>query len=1195
MRKWFIWFLLPLPVILLFLAAIPVFSVTSSSLGQFNVTPSFVFLNWTNSYSSNITIAINSSFGNITIELLNTTSASGNYSQSNSLTECQAGYKLFVKNATTGSFTSSTSPALNGTNTTDMTLVDSSHLQCSAGRYWIEKFTARNTTWTNETANITVFIDIPISSTNNPSLQAYGNATFSGSLPANATNTTSYHSYYFNTSEIANATSLTINLTGWSSSQDADLFLFDDSGSLKEKSINKNTTESLTYSFLPSTPAMWEIRIYGNSTSTIPYTGYLMFTTLNTTNSSNQQISSIDFGIVNASTSKQVNLTLRNEGNFSLSNVQESKELYYVKRFSDSGNKNFTFLVPEPSIATKVKVALNWTGASNYSFNLYNSNGTLLANSVNKYVYANKTNAMQEEQNETSDIVDATYWTVEVKNNSAITDTYTVNTFVYLNASSWLVSNFSSSGFTFNTTSQNNSVYGVQINLNVSNATLDGSYEGNLKYKDSRGGEIKIPITINVTSPMLVVTNDYPAPATFSVLNSGTYRIDENYGSNLTRTFNFKLNNTGIYDMIVNLTNSPNLTCTSSSCSGDIANFTYSLPDIKISKNNYQTLSLSVSFNSSNRVGTYEGSITINATNETVALSSHPYQTFTLNIKLNLTNRLYLNVSEIIAARGANILQNISTGENVTIKLNVFYINQTTEIITLNTSNFTTAWLQEKNVSGSTGRIPTTGSLSIFNGTNPIYTTSSPKYAINLSIPPNQPGGQYEVHVIATHNRSDSRNFEGEGANITTLIINNTGLYMSTSSSLSSVTVGSDVYYNVSVKNFGPLASSTENVTFSDVGCNSTTITAYDSGPFTCGTPNGNAFTTLGMSGYNNTGCWFRWKVHGDANGTCSGMYVKGGGYGWFNNITGLSITVSSSTTTTTAAAPSLPAPGETAAVAPKHLDITSYPTMVLVTQGSTNSSIVTVKNINTTRGQDVKVIVESINSSWFSTTPALLTGMLPLNSTNFTVTFNVPTNAEVKDYSAKFTAVSNYANTSKTFTLRVLPRPETKAEINATLASLKLNMTGLWKEINQSAQKGVNVTFANTTLLQVKAKIEQAENYIKQGDYFSAKQLFETIKSLTDTARTQLNQAIQENEANKWLKLPGISLPPGTLKYILIAGGIVAAIILAYLFWPVKTEKPTVEKLYIPKEEEKEKEDIVTRLKEKWENLSKQKQKEKK
>jgi len=100
---------------------------------------------------------------------------------------------------------------------------------------------------------------------------------------------------------------------------------------------------------------MWEIRVYGNYTSTIPYNGMIVFTTLNVTNSSDIQVSSIDFGVMNASELKQTEIILRNEGNLTLSNVAESKELYHVNRFSGSNAKNFTFFVPDSSIALQPK------------------------------------------------------------------------------------------------------------------------------------------------------------------------------------------------------------------------------------------------------------------------------------------------------------------------------------------------------------------------------------------------------------------------------------------------------------------------------------------------------------------------------------------------------------------------------------------------------------------------------------------------------------------------------------------------------------------------------------------------------------------------------------------------------------------------------------------------------------------------
>lgn len=389
-----------------FLLAKPSLSIWSTPLLAFNATPNTVYLNWTNGYQANVTITSNgtnilTNTSNITIEIYNTTSSlTWNYSQFNNYPSClNSTNYLIVQNATTygnvsgpmnGSFTN------NNVNLTLIYSTTSSIHPCSPGRYWIGTLTIGNYTNSTEQTYVSVVLDIPISqnSSNNPLSNTTGLGSFGySSMPANATH---YQSYFFNATSsgdayVRNATGVLINLTGWPSSQDVDSFLFDNSGNLKAKSINKNTSEQIIYSYLPSANQMWEIRVYGNTSNTsgITYSGQIVFNTLNMTDASDttQRINLLNFTSafgtsMNSTNMSTINVTLRNEGNINLTNVAESKNLYHVEKFVLSGNQNISIVVPNSTVTSKLKVLLNWTGASNYSFDVYKSDGSLAMSSI---------------------------------------------------------------------------------------------------------------------------------------------------------------------------------------------------------------------------------------------------------------------------------------------------------------------------------------------------------------------------------------------------------------------------------------------------------------------------------------------------------------------------------------------------------------------------------------------------------------------------------------------------------------------------------------------------------------------------------------------------------------------------------------------------------------------------------------------
>ncbi len=1131
---------------------------------KFGALPSILYLNWTNGYiSSNITLMGNFySTENITLEILNSTAFAANYSQTNTQTACgSVNFTLLVQNSTgLGTVIGTINGSSSNTNNTNTTYVFINNFQCSPGRYRIEKLMIRNYTNSTENLNISVFLDVPISSnsTDYPLNLTTGIGSFYGTIQPNET---IYHSYYFNATlaNSTNFTSVTINITASSSLQDIDLFLFDNSGNLKAKSINKTATrEWLTYNYLPSSNQMWEIRLYGkNFTSTIPYTGYIVFSTLNVTDAStNQEISSINFGnIMNVTNVSTANLQLKNGGNVNLTNVLESKELYYIQRFGNIGSQNITFLVPNSTIASKVKVSLNWTGASNYSFNVYKPDGSLALTSMNKFAYANVTNAMQEEYNETSDVGGTNgYWGIDVRNNTNVTnDAYNVTTYVYVNASKWITSNYtnSSSGFTINATGLQNSTYTIQVNLTVQNDTLDGKYEGYLQYQSSSGATIRIPIETTTKTGMLIVNNS---------MGGSTVQVDENIGINVTKVLNVTFNNTGNYSLSITTSDSSgilNLTTANKTIP-----FIYQAPST-VSTGGNGTINITLNLNTANTSdtqGVYDGYISF------ITNGSRPYQNFTLNLRVNLTSLLIVGFSSITPS--ITTTTNASA-ENVTLGLTLTYLNGSGLDNPLGmgapnsstaSSNFSSAWLVSSNYSSY--RIPTTGTLGIFNGTNPIY--SAPNYNVKITVPANSPGGTYEARISANYTRSDNRTFTGYGISSGQgkyLIVNNSGLFMSTNYSSFSLSPSNTSIFYVNMTNYGPVTSNStlNSISFTE-SCSDYSVSGVATNK------QGNC-TISGTNPYNlsvdaNATCLVWWTITAASSGSgsaCTGI-VNGTGY-WFNSLSA-SVTVTNATTTTTTTSTS-GTTGTTTATT-YNLEFSKAESLIPVQQSSSNSTEVGVKNTGT-YSQNVTFRLEGINSTWYTVNAT--SAVIPSGgSAGFKITFIVGKEA-VKDYSGKFNATSPTKAITKDFTLRILPAPEEKVKINDTLALYKADMINLETEINQSREKNMNVTLAEGKLKELKSKVEQAENYIKQGDYFNANQLLPAIKSLIDDTRNELSKAKEIVAGEK-----------RRLVWIFVGIGIGLAVIgvLAYLFWPTKgyhAEK----KVYFS-----EKEGLWTRIKNK-------------
>ncbi len=252
---------------------------------------------------------------------------------------------------------------------------------CPPGRYW-GMINVTNGSSTNY-ANVTIVMDLPIVSANSFSSVA-GAGQLRGTL---GTADKTYHSYYFNTSEVANATALTVSLD-----QDVDVFLFD-GGVFKAKNI-LGTSGRMFYQYLPQND-MWEIRVFENSSSTT-YSGTVAFSTLNATNVSDaSQLSFINFGSKSPSDASTVGVRLENEANLTLSSVAQGAELYHNESYAGSSPGNLSFRVPD--FVTKVRAELKWSGSANYTLKLYKPDDTLAVTSDGNYLNANVSGSTQED------------------------------------------------------------------------------------------------------------------------------------------------------------------------------------------------------------------------------------------------------------------------------------------------------------------------------------------------------------------------------------------------------------------------------------------------------------------------------------------------------------------------------------------------------------------------------------------------------------------------------------------------------------------------------------------------------------------------------------------------------------------------------------------------------------------------------
>ncbi len=1099
----------------------------TSTNGEFNATPDSLLINWSSEYLGNVNISSNVNY-NFSVKLENSTPYFLFFNYTNlsrpltcSITEiADTSYCIWflVKNGSEEfnpiNFLTTEENSTNFTLFFNIT----NH---PPGRY-IGKIIIFNSSNPSENVSLNAFLDIEIPVNEN------GIGFFKGILPPNSSQ---YNSFYFNTSSIENSTSVRINFT---SSSNCHIFLFGDE--LKGKSIEDSLNKSIFYqNLLPSN--FWEIRVYGNETRSIEYFGNLIFSTLNSS------IQEMDFEAVNVSNRTKISFELKNAGNLIHWNVSENKILYFVKRFNGSEPKNFSFLVPDNTIASKVRVSLTWVDDTNYSLILYKPDGSKIE-SLNKHVYSKFVNAEKEEFLEAN--AEKGYWIAEVKNYSQPSD-YNLTILIQFNASNWIITNFST--FTFNKSSEENSSLELEANFTALNNSLDGNYEGYLEYFDFNGAGIRIPIKFNLTAPMLIV-ND--------TINSSSVRITENINANLTKVLNISIRNEGSYD-ITNITilNSSFLNC-SKNASNFIRISEIGFPNnLSKGENSSLNITLEIRTNETNdNICLYKGWIFV-STKES-EYPAVPYDSFNLTIEVNLTNKIIANVSGIETSDGDNWINFTSSAENVTVKyLNLFYINGTQikgNVVYF--ENITETRLSHKNLSYY---IPASGNLPRYNYSSfeDNNNVGSGNYVFNFSVPQNELGGIYQVLIgIKT---ADGK-LEGRATNAE-LVINNTALSIEDlDCPIDSMVVDESRTCSVRVKNYGPLATSVAKLVFSE-SCAAISVNPTE--------------RTISLSGFNYNGNSYNFTVTAVTNGTCD-VWINITGAKWYEaSAKYLSVYVSPKSGQEENKTVSLP-------FYVADLIFTKADDLIAIVQNSSNFTLVKVKNTGNI-SVDLNFSVEGINSSWYSINPTNYSKVKVGSEVSFLVNFSVGSE-EIGDYSGIFKAkgTNSLWNLEKTITssfkLRVLPSEETKRRIKEAIVFLEQNATFFANKISELKEKNYNITIIESLFLEFLNKIQEAKNYTEYEDYISANSLLDQLIKLRDAIEKGIENAkqiIQEKEKEEKEEFQ--------LKTILIFLGVTCGIILIYLFWPVKPKKFYVLEKKIKKVK---REEIWKKLKERWDKL---------
>lgn len=1185
------------------LHSVPILAAGSTN-GNFTVTPDDAFFNWTGDVM-NITSSVDglrAIVNNTASEIVPVYYNSGNYTSCGAgscwpndsvFNSCFTEGMAFLVENSTGTYGGRTYiQELNTTNSTTFNVT--AYQYCPPGKYTGYFYVYKNGT-ASERAKLSANLTIPVNPKNTFNYTGRY-AYFKGHL---AKDGNYYHSFYFNTSGIENSTGGTIKITGFTG--DVDLFLFAGS-SLLQRSVKVSGYDEIEYLPWPSGTEYLEIRVYGNSTTN--YMGYIYFNPLNAANASDESekfndTNPVDFGVMNPDqNSSGVSIRINNTDSEAASNVSESAEIYRHESWNGNSQAGtYRFFVP--GFAEKVKVRVEWDNTTVYNLFLEDAAGGGFQNSSEKYRNANITGSVREEyiSVNSSYISGANdgYWNVTVYNLTQIKGTYNVTAYVWMPAGEWYESSFVS-GYNFNSSGLVNqsAEFSVKITAPEVNAT-NGTYGGFLRYNNSEGWKLHVPLRFQVKAGTLLINSDN--------ISSSTYTVKDNIGFNRLGADALKLNitynNTGGETIYYTETNSSNRLYLTTNSSNYVDFVVDTLPGdgTRIENNTEGSLNIRLLVNTSrtnNYVGSYRGNITFNTTNSTSSSSSHPFDVYVLTINLILNNTLTLNLGSVVPG---TVLAPVNAS-NVTANVTVQLYNGTYSSVSgqMELENFTGMRLTNVNLSGTY--------YNLYNSSKAQGTLcSGVNCYVNWTLQAGAVGGQYRARVTAALNTSQ---LDGDGSATlsgthdgtdSVIVINDEGLQL-TSAGLNSLVndgnpldEGDSDYYSVYIKNYGPVAASNARIMFNNPNSCEVSITPVTTNSSCMGTAQSNYSGTTWTLGVpvpaymSENNCTLTWRV--TANSVTedkSWCYMNVGfasDHSNFGNLTSVGVEVHDNTSTggdsptggdtqpdtsgctsdSDCADTQVCSSGSCTSVTcsdgyvknhkcypyDSEYSFTSYEEKVYVLQGESNSTKVTIKNngaytritkLNATI--DIEGVAIEVSPSQYS----LASG----NSGVFEIGFNVSGTAEVGYHDV---ALKVYVSTNESISrtqeikLAVQPTEETKQAINVTRDDLKRTFESLATQFSQiSPGTDTNYTLANRTYNRLLSMFQDIEEMIGQENYLEVYSLLKDANSSITEFRQQIADALADR---------GI-LPLGDMSLVIILVVIIViGAFLVYLLLPSK------------------------------------------
>ncbi len=214
---------------------------------------------------------------------------------------------------------------------------------------------------------------------------------------------------------------------------------------------------------------------------------------------------------------------------------------------------------------------------------------------------------------------------------------------------------------------------------------------------------------------------------------------------------------------------------------------------------------------------------------------------------------------------------------------------------------------------------------------------------------------------------------------------------------------------------------------------------------------------------------------------------------------------------------------------------ITANEKTVYVLQGSSNTTKVTVRNSGP-HGGVFALAVKDLENSWWNVSPKNAT-LNAGQSDDFGVRFDIPADATVKNYTARYSVSAGSEIASEYFYVVVTPTEKTKSAINDTLANYTILLNAMIQRLNETKFLGGNssdANFAEEKINGASLLLTKASEYLSRGDFVQANEMIMQAKGMMDTADALL-KAAEAGQGSK--RLNSILVVVGAVVVVVVVG----------------------------------------------------------